>query len=35
MGIDDEDPIIFEEKRDDWIDSFISLREEYRRQKGV
>jgi genome maintenance exonuclease 1 len=35
MGIDDEDPIIFEEKRDNWIDSFISLREEYRLQKGV
>ena len=34
MGVDDEQPIIFEEKRDTWVDSFISLREEYRRIKG-
>lgn len=34
MGIDDEEPIIFKEKRDNWIDSFLSLRAEFRRQKG-
>lgn len=34
MGIDDEPPALFVEKRDDWIGPFIALRAEYRRLKG-
>lgn len=34
MGIDDENPLIFKEHRDNWIDEFISLREKYRKLKG-
>jgi genome maintenance exonuclease 1 len=34
MGVDDNPPIIFVEKRDDWIGEFIAARAEYRRLKG-
>ena len=34
MGVDDEEPIIFKEKRDNWIGQFIDLREQFRRIKG-
>lgn len=34
MGVDDEQPLIFKEKRDDWIDKFIELREVYGKRKG-
>ena len=34
MAVDDEQPLIFKEKRDDWIDQFIELREAYRKLKG-
>jgi hypothetical protein len=30
MGVDDHEPLIFQEKRDDWIKQFIHLREDYR-----
>jgi len=30
MGVDNEDPLIFVEKRDIWIDGFCKLREEYK-----
>jgi genome maintenance exonuclease 1 len=29
MAVDDDKPIIFQEKRDDWINRFIELREDY------
>ncbi len=29
MAVDDEEPIVFVQKRDDYIDKFISLREDY------
>ena len=35
MAVDNSAPIIFIEKRDDWIKGFISLREEYRRWKKI
>jgi len=35
MAVDDDDTIIFEEKRDDWINGFIDLRAEYRSWKGI
>jgi genome maintenance exonuclease 1 len=35
MAVDDEDPIIFNEKRDDWINSFIQLRDDYRSWKNI
>lgn len=35
MGIDNEEPILFEEKRDTWINGFIDLREQYASWKGV
>jgi hypothetical protein len=31
MGIDNEDPLVFIEKRDDWIGNFRELRNEYKR----
>ena len=34
MGVDDEQPLIFKEKRDSWIDQFIDLREDFRKLKG-
>ena len=35
MAVDDDDTIIFEENRDDWINSFISLRKDYKSWKGI
>jgi genome maintenance exonuclease 1 len=29
MSVDDEKPLLFQEKRDDWINKFIELREDY------
>lgn len=34
MGVDDEDPIIFKEKRDNWIEQFFDLRNQFRKLKG-
>jgi hypothetical protein len=35
MGVDDEKPIIFQEKRNTWIDKFIQLRKDFRNSKGI
>jgi len=36
MAVDDEkDPIVFVENRDDWINGFIDLREEYKSWKNI
>lgn len=35
MGVDYEKPIIFNEKRNDWIEQFKDLRLEYKRTKGL
>lgn len=35
MAVEDEDPQVFIEKRDDWIGHFVDLREEYRRWKNI
>jgi len=35
MAVDDEDPIIFNENRDDWINDFIQLRNDYRSWKNI
>jgi genome maintenance exonuclease 1 len=35
MGVDDEDSQLFYEKRDDWIDGFKNLRNEYLQVKGI
>ena len=35
MAVDDDDTIIFEENRDDWINGFISLRKDYKSWKGI
>jgi len=35
MGVDDEDPIVFNEKRDSWIGDFIELRESYRKMFDI
>ena len=35
MGVDDHEPLIFEEKRDDWIGEFVKLRQDYKRIKNV
>jgi genome maintenance exonuclease 1 len=35
MGVDDEETLIFVEKRNIWIGKFIEIREEYRRLKNV
>ena len=35
MGVDDENTLIFKEKRDDWIGNFIELRKYYLEQKGL
>ena len=35
MAIEDEEPKIFIEKRDNWIKPFINLREDYRRWKNI
>lgn len=34
MSVDDDQPLIFKEKRDDWINRFIELREDYSKLKG-
>ena len=34
MGVDDEQPLIFKEKRDNWVGKFMELREEFRSWKG-
>lgn len=34
MAVDDEPPLIFEEKRNDWINNFIELREQFRIERG-
>ena len=34
MGVDDEQPLVFHEKRDRWVDKFMELREEFRAWKG-
>ena len=35
MAVDNDEPIVFEEKRDNWIKGFIQLREDYRKWKNV
>lgn len=35
MGVDNEDPIVFIEKRDTWIGEFIALRAQYLQYKGI
>jgi hypothetical protein len=35
MAVDDEEPLIFKEKRDDWIDGFLELRKQYKSWKGI
>ena len=35
MGVDNEDPLLFIEKRDTWIGEFRKLRLEYKNMKGV
>jgi hypothetical protein len=35
MAVDDEEPLVFVEKRNTWIDKFINLREEYRKVKSI
>jgi len=35
MGVDDHEPLIFEEKRDDWIGEFAKLRQEYKQIKNI
>jgi genome maintenance exonuclease 1 len=35
MGVDDEESLIFSEKRNTWIGKFKEIREEYRRLKNV
>jgi genome maintenance exonuclease 1 len=34
MGVDNEQPLIFQERRDDWVSEFKKLRAEYKRIKG-
>lgn len=34
MGVDDDQPLLFIEKRDDWISQFIQLREDYSKLNG-
>ena len=35
VSVDDEDPQVFIEKRDDWIRKFIYAREEYRKKYNM
>lgn len=35
MAVDDEEPLVFTERRDNWIDEFKRLREEYRKWKNI
>ena len=34
MAVDNEDPLVFVEKRDDWIDGYLELRKQYKKWKG-
>lgn len=35
MGVDDHQPLLFQEKRNDWIFEFREIREQYKKIKGV
>jgi genome maintenance exonuclease 1 len=35
MGVDNEQPLIFQERRDDWVSEFKKLRAEYKRIKNL
>ena len=35
MGVDNEEPLIFLERRDDWVSEFKKLRAEYKRIRGL
>ena len=35
MGVDDEEPIVFNEKRDSWIGDFVELRDSYRKMFDI
>ena len=35
MAVDDNDPLIFVEKRDEWIGKFIEVRQQYKSLRGV
>lgn len=36
MGVDDEEcPLVFKEKRDDWIGGFVNLRKQYKLERGL
>ena len=35
MGVDNEKPLIFKEKRDDWIGKFMEVREDFGKLKGI
>ena len=35
MGVDNEQPLIFQERRDDWVSEFKKLRAEYKRIKSI
>ena len=35
MGVDNSEPLLFQEKRNDWIFEFRKLREQFKRAKGV
>ena len=35
MAVDNESPLVFQEKRDDWIGEFINLRKQYRNKFGL
>ena len=35
MAVDDHDPLLFFEKRDNWIEKFKQLREDYRKWKNI
>jgi hypothetical protein len=34
MAVDDNEPLVFKEKRDDWIDKFIDVRKQFRSING-
>lgn len=35
MAVDDEDPLVFIEKRDTWVSEFIKLRQDYKKWKSI
>jgi ATP-dependent exoDNAse (exonuclease V) beta subunit len=35
MAVDDENPLVFVEKRDTWVSEFLKLREDYRKWKNI